>query len=177
MDMHESDNDRLILKYPILLVPKKKLKAARDRFISDFNKKINIREIVQLLKKEVNKTSLLVRIQQLIPSLLNAMYLEFKITGKMTKDKELLTAYRELMGREPKTVDDILDLSKKHERLKEVYEELYPEQPNQETMSFVKLIHLIEENSPHPINRDSKVYELGGLIELAIERKSEDGRN
>lgn len=176
MDMEESDNDRLMLKYPLPL-PGKLLKKYRSKLNVGFNKLINKREVVQLYEDGVHKASLILRFEQLIPSLYNALFLHWTTTGEMTKDKELLFAYREICGKELKSFEDIEFLKKKQKDLREKYEELYPEKKEVEKISMTRIVHLVEQNSPHPIDRNCKLYELAGFIELSKERKLKDGRN
>lgn len=176
MDMEESDNDNLILRFYFPL-PKKLLKKYRSNLNVEFNKLINKREVVQLYEENVHKVSLLLRIEQVIPTLYKALMLHWSTTGEITKDKELLIGYREICNRELKTFKDIEYLKKKQTDLKEKYEELYPEKKAPEKISMTKIIHRIEQNNPHPIDRNCKLYELAGFIELAKERKMKDGRN
>jgi len=176
MDMSESDNSKLMLRYS-LPVSKKKLNDKRSKLNIAFNKLINKNEVVKMFEIGVHRMSMLVRIEQVIPSLYNALSMEYTTTGKITEDEELLFAYKELCGRELKTKEDIEYLKEKQKRLLEKYEELYPESQKKEEISLTKIVHLIEENSPHPIDRNCKLYELAGYIERAKERKLKDGRN
>lgn len=176
MNMEESDNNRLILKMPIPL-PKKLLIKFRSKLNIEFNKLINKREVIQLYEDGVHKTSLILRFEQIIPSLYNALFLHWTTTGEMTEDEELLFAYKEICGRELKTFEDIEYLKKKQKDLKEKYDELYPEKKQTEKISMTRIVHLVEQNSPHPIDRNCKLYELAGFIELSKERKLKDGRN
>lgn len=176
MDMAESDNHKLMLRY-WLPVRKKRLISERSKLNIDFNKLINVDEIVKMYEIGVHKMSMLVRIEQIIPSLYNALMMEFNSTGKITKDEELLTAYKELCGRDLKTKDDIEYLKEKQTRLLEKYNELYPEGKKKEEISLTKIVHILEDNSPHPIDRNCKLYELAGYIERSKERKLNDGRD
>jgi len=177
MDMSESDNPRLMLRFwlPIL---RKRLNNERSKLNVAFNGLINTDEVVKMFEMGVHRMSMLVRIEQVIPSLYNALSMEYTTTGEITEDEELLFAYKELCGKDLSKPEDIEHLKEKQKRLIEKYEELYPEKNNKkEEISLTAIVHVIEENSPHPIDRNCKLYELSGYIKRAKERKLKDGRN
>ena len=172
MQMDESKDDSIVLKYPIPN-SKKKLKEAKEKLNQEFNKYINIGDVVDMMEDGVHKSSLAIRIDKLIPPLYNGIKMHHTRTGEMPTDEFILSTYKEICYRELKTPEDIEYLLDVQKNLIEKYKELYPEKKVIEsTITLTRIVQILEYNMPHPINRESKLYELAGHIQIEIGRAS-----
>lgn len=177
MEMDESKNNRLILTIPIFM-PRKFIVKAQIKLNTAFNKSVNISDVVNILDESTHKQSLAIRTDILIPALYRAFDLHYILYGKISQDEDLQRGYRSICDKNAETREDIDYLLRKQEQLIDIFKTEYPEkkQPS-ETISLTTLVQRLEFDMPHPVNRDAKLYELAGYIELVKKKRQRDGRN
>lgn len=164
MRMIKSGDDKLMLRHA-LPVPEKILQKQKRKLIISFNESINSDEVSRICEDNVHKQSMMIRINLIIPSLYHALKIDYVLNGlKITDDKQLISDYTKITGRKLTNIDDIEYLLKLQKQLVKKYKQMYNRDSDEKEVDIVLFIHELDSRLKHPVNRESKLYELAGYI-------------
>lgn len=160
-------NDYTVLKR-FAWVPPWVLRRAMDRFAFDLSEMFNTQQIEGLLSSDIMRLKIANRANVLLP----ALYYGLLLTG----DDRFIEMFRQMYGRDPKSVTDLDVIIKEIKRLGGKLRELdslIKDDPGGRRHSFEEIITTVEAILERNIDRSMRLYQFKYQFDLSVKRAKE----